>query len=104
MNTQKKYTQILGQIRKTCKTSNQSVGFLTSEPSGVRIGTRIDVDALALLQTNLSAKLTTLEALDKELVELVPAEELEDQLGRADEYLEKIHKMLEQIRKTFQNF
>ena len=59
----------------------------TSEPS---IGTRIDVDALALLQTNLSAKLTTLEALDKELLELVPAEELEDQLGRADEYSEKI--------------
>ena len=38
--------------------------------------------------TNLSAKLTTLEALDKELVELVPAEELEDEIGRADEYAE----------------
>ena len=50
---------------------------------------RIDIDALALLQTNLSAKLTTLKALDNELVELVPAEKLEDEVGRADEYVEK---------------
>ena len=73
---------------------------LMSQAESVLEDSKIDVDTLALLQTNLSAKLATLEALDKELVELIPEEELEDEIGRADEYAEKIHKTLGQIRKT----
>ena len=37
----------------------------------------IDADELALLQTNLSTKLTTLETLNTEIVELTPEAQLE---------------------------
>ena len=33
-------------------------------------------------------------------MELVPVEELEEEVGRADEYAEKIHQILGQIRKV----
>ena len=49
----------------------------------------MDADELSLLQDNLSTKLTTLEALNAEIVEITPEDELEDEIGRADEYSEK---------------
>ena len=61
--------------------------------------TPINVDELALLQTNLSTKLMTLEALNTEIVELTPEAQLEEGIGRADEYSERIQWMLLQIRK-----
>ena len=64
-----------------------SASRLLSQAEFLLEDSRIDVDALALLQTNLSAMLIALEALDKVLVELVSAEELEE-IGIADEYME----------------
>ena len=52
--------------------------------------TPVDADELALLQANLSTKLTTLEALNSEIVELTPEAQLEEEIGRADEYSERI--------------
>ena len=62
--------------------------------------TPVDTDELALLQTNLSTKLTTLEALNTEIVELTPEAQLEEEIGRADEYSERIQRTLLQIRKA----
>ena len=62
--------------------------------------TTVDADELSLLQDNLSKKLTTLEALNAEIVEITPEDELEDEIGRADEYSERIQRTLIQIRKA----
>ena len=62
--------------------------------------TPVDADELALLQANLSTKLTTLEALNSEIVELTPEAQLEEEIGRADEYSERIQRTLLQIRKA----
>ena len=62
--------------------------------------TPINADELALLQTNLSTKLTTLETLNKEIEELIPEDQLEDKIGRADEYSERIQRTLLRISKA----
>ena len=59
--------------------------------------TPVDTDELALLQTNLS---TTLEALNTEIVELTPEAQLEEEIGRVDEYSERIQRTLLQIHKS----
>ena len=61
--------------------------------------TPINADELTLLQTNLSTKLTTLEALNAEIVELTPEAQLEEEIGRADEYSDRIQRMLLLIHK-----
>ena len=63
-------------------------------------GTPVNADELTLLQTNLSTKLMTLEALKTEIVELTPEGQLEEEIGRADEYSENIQRTLLQIRKA----
>ena len=62
--------------------------------------TTINADELTLLQTNLSSKLTTLEALDAAIVELTPKDQLEEEIGGADEYSEKIQRTLLLIHKA----
>ena len=62
--------------------------------------TPINADELTLLQTNLSTKLTTLETLNKEIVELVPEDQLEEEIGRVDEYSERIQRTLLRISKA----
>lgn len=57
-------------------------------------------DDLTLLQTNLSTKLTTFGDLNGEIVELNPEAQLEDEIGRADEYSERIQRVLLQIHKA----
>ena len=53
-----------------------------------------------LLQTNLSTKSKTLEALDAQIVDLAPDAKLEEEIGRAEEYLEKIQRALLKIHKA----
>ena len=60
----------------------------------------VDLDELTLLQTNLSAKSKTLEALDAQIVDLTPDAQLEEEVGRADEYSERIQRSLLKIRKA----
>ena len=60
----------------------------------------VNVDELTLLQTNLSTKLTTREALNVEIVELISEDQLEEEIGRADEYTEQIQRTLLQICKA----
>ena len=60
----------------------------------------LDADELALLHTNLSLKLKTLEAFNTEIVDLTPEAQLEEDIGRADEYSEKIQRALLQIKKV----
>ena len=60
----------------------------------------VEFDELTLFQTNLSTKSETLEALDAQIVDLTPDAELEDEIGRANEYLEKIQRALLKIGKV----
>lgn len=62
-----------------------------------------NADELTLLQTNLSSKLTTLETLNNEIVDLVPEDQLEEEIGRVDEYSEKIQRTLLWIGKALRS-
>lgn len=62
--------------------------------------TPMNADELALLQTNLTTKLTMLQAFNAEIVELTPETQLEEEIGRADEYSEKIQRTQLQICKA----
>ena len=59
---------------------------LMNQADTLLAATPMDAD---VLQTTLSAKLKTLETLNAEIEELTPEAQLEDEIGRADEYSEK---------------
>ena len=64
----------------------------------------LDVDELTLLQTNLSSKSKTLEALDAQIVELTPINpELEEEIGKADEYFERLQRALMKTQKALKD-
>ena len=55
---------------------NQGDARMAAEP--------LDTDELTLVQTNLKAKVQILEALNTEVVELTPEDQLENEIERAD--------------------
>jgi hypothetical protein len=60
----------------------------------------IDKEELSVTKDLLVEKMATLKELDNKLTELVPEEELEEEICRADEYTEKIHRTLTKINKV----
>ena len=90
----------LGRKRKLRGAHRSSATRLVSQAEALIAETSIDGDELALLQTSLSSKFTTLEALNKEIVELTPEDQLEEEVGRADDYAARIQKALLQIHKA----
>ncbi len=73
---------------------------LLNQADAVLEAETLDAEELVLLQTNLTAKIKTLEALNIEMVELTPEEQLETEIERADEYSEKVQRSLMRIRKA----
>ena len=86
--------------RKLCGAHRASATRLVGQAEALIAETSIDGNELALLQTSLSSKFTMLEALNKEIVELTPEDQLEEEVGRADDYAARIQKALLQIRKA----
>lgn len=87
--------------RKSVRTAHKASATRLMNQADALIGaTPINTDELALLQTTLSNKHTKLETLNAAIVELTPEVQLEEEIGRADEYSEKIQRMLLQIRKA----
>ena len=74
-------TRILGQITSA----------LTETPP--------DTGRLALLKLTLSEKLETLKGLDAEIIEITPKEGLDDEIGRSDEFKERLYDALTRINK-----
>ena len=62
--------------------------------------TPVQVDELTLLQTSLSSKLTLLGTLNEDVVAITPEDKLEEEIGKADDYSEKIQRALLHIRKA----
>ena len=58
-------------------------------------------DELTLLWGNLSAKLTTLETLNAEILEVTPEDQLDGEIEKVDEYYERIQRSLLRIRRAF---
>lgn len=86
--------------KKSVRAAHRSSATRLMNQADALIGaTPTNADELALLQANLSTKLTTLEALNVDIVDLTPAAQLEEEIGRADEYSEKIRRTLLLIRK-----
>ena len=59
-----------------------------------------NTDELALLQTSLFSKLTVLAMLDTKIIEVTPEEQLEQEIGGADQCTERIWKMMLKISKA----
>ena len=90
--------ETLARKKKIRAAHRTSATRLMGQAGALIEATPVNADELTLLQTNLSTKLTTLEALNAEIVELTPEGQLEE--GRADEYSENIQRTLLQIRKA----
>ena len=60
----------------------------------------VDADQLSLIKQMLVEKVETLKVLDGEMAELVPDEELEEEIQRVDEYKEKIYGVLTKLNKA----
>ena len=73
---------------------------LVNEATTALEADHIDMDQLALSKQMLSQKVETLKALDSEMLELVPDEELEDEIQHADAYLEKVYAVLAKVNKA----
>ena len=77
--------------RKKIRAAHRSSATrLMGQAEALLAATPIDADERALLQTNLSSKYTTLEALNEEILNLTPEAQLEEKIGRANEYSEKV--------------
>ena len=86
--------------KKNVRAAHRSATRLINQAGSLLEATPRDVNELALLQTSLSAKLTKLEALNGEVAEFTPEAQLEDEVGRADEYSERIQRALLRLRKA----
>lgn len=60
----------------------------------------VDADRLTMLKMMLDEKRETLKTLDSEVAELVPDEELENEIHRVDEYKERIYGVLTKLNKA----
>lgn len=58
------------------------------------------MDQLSFLRQRIAEKLDFLKSLDNELAELVPDDELEEEILQADEYLERIYEVLAKLDKA----
>ena len=80
-----------GHRASTTRLINQATTALAAE--------RIDSDELSLLTQMINEKVKTVKMLDEELAELVPDDELEEEILRADEYMEKVYGVLNKMSK-----
>ena len=71
---------------------DQAMGALDSEP--------VDIDQLTMLKMMLDEKKEILSRLDSEVAELVPDEELENEIHRIDKYKEQIYGVLTKLNKA----
>ena len=76
--------EALARKKKIRAAHRSSATRLMGQAGALIEATPINADELALMQTNLSGKLTTLEAANAEIVELTPEPQLEEEIGRAD--------------------
>ena len=60
----------------------------------------VDTDQLSLINRMLVEKIETLKVLDSELADLVPDDELEEEIQRADEYKEKVYGVMAKLKKA----
>ena len=60
----------------------------------------VDTDQLSLINRMLVEKIETLKVLDSELADLVPDDELEEEIQRADEYKEKVYGIMAKLKKA----
>ena len=60
----------------------------------------VDTDQLSLTKQMIVEKVETLKVLDGELAELVPDDDLEEEIQRIDEYKEKVYGVLAKLNKA----
>ena len=60
----------------------------------------VDPDILTLLKLTLTEKLETLKKFDSEIIELIPEDDLEDEIQQSDEYRERIYAALTRVDKA----
>ena len=59
-----------------------------------------DTEELSLVKQMLVEKIETLKELDAKMADLVPDDELEEEIERADEYMQGVYRILAKIKKA----
>ena len=91
---------LLARKKKTRSGHRASTTRLVNQAATAMGAEDIDTDELSLIKQMLVEKMETLKVLDGELAELVPDEELEEEIQRADEYKEKVYGVLAKLNKA----
>ena len=90
---------LLARKKKTRSGHRASATRLVNQATTAMGEDDIDADRLSMIQQSLAAKVKTLESLDEELSELVPEDELEEEIQNTDEYMENVHAVVAKLNK-----
>ena len=91
---------LLARKKKTRSGHRASITRLVNQAATAMEAEDIDTDQLLLTRQMLVEKVETLKVLDGEMAELVPEEELEEEIQRADEYKERVYGVLAKLNKA----
>jgi len=91
---------LLARKKKTRSGHRASTTRLVNQAATAIEAEDIDTDQLLLTRQMLVEKVETLKVLDGEMAELVPEEELEEEIQRADEYKERVYGVLAKLNKA----
>ena len=91
---------LLARKKKTRSGHRASTTRLVNQAATAMGAEDVDTDELSLIKQMLVEKMETLKVLDGELAELVPDEELEEEIQRADEYKERVYGVLAKLNKA----
>lgn len=93
---------LLARKKKTQSGHRASATRLVNQATTAMDEENVDADRLSTIQRLLATKVKTLESLDKELADLVPENELEDEIQNSDEYMENVYGILDKLSKILE--
>ena len=92
--------RLLARKKKVRAGHKASTTRLTARAMTALEAENIDVDQLSLIQRRITEKREVLKNLDSEMAELVPDDELEEEIQQADEFLDRIYEVLAKLDKA----
>ena len=94
---------LLARKKRTCSGHRASTTRLVDRATTTMEAREVDTEQLSLIKQMLIEKAETLKVLDSEMAELVPDEELEEEIQRVDEYKERIYGVLTKLTKALEH-
>ena len=90
----------LSRKKRTRTGHRASATRLINQATATLGAAEVDIDELKLIKQLLMEKTRTLKSLDEEIAELVPEEELEEEIQQADQQIERVYSTIAKINKA----